>query len=180
MLSYTELSILVSEELFQFQDDHVDYYNENDLDKTIEYFEHDFFDTIEYNFFDNYIPFMLKNQAKKGSNYDENYIYKDIFFDDHKEKNIINAIDYELYKRDFAKERRLYQHDRALWRGVLLQAFVDLKCENTNKREYILRKNDAIKWFSIDNISFHIVCDYADYDPEFVLKKAYELYSDTK
>lgn len=56
--------------------------------------------------------------------------------------------------------------DRALWRAVLLQMIQDIKT-NSKKANDQIAKRRALHWLGTQ--SFNTVCDYADYDPSYVM-----------
>ena len=81
---------------------------------------------------------------------------------------------YEYYVNDYKNETR---GEIALWRAVLLQAFIDLK---TKSKKHVKKpvKREAIKWFRVNKRDLMDVCVLADYDYNIVVKKAEEIMSD--
>ena len=65
---------------------------------------------------------------------------------------------------------------RGLWRGVLLQAFRDLKSKSLKSIEKINRIK-AVLWFNLQNKDFLIICSYADLDPFCVWERSQEIKS---
>src|SRR4051794_23701185 len=59
-------------------------------------------------------------------------------------------------------------HDRRLWRAVVIQALVDATGGKPNVRQ------EAIDWFTKPNCQFNQVCELADLDPDRVRKQATE------
>ncbi len=61
-------------------------------------------------------------------------------------------------------------HEVSLWRAVILQATLD--CITQSKRgENIKARGEALVWFNIENLDFLSVCQYAELNPYFVLKR---------
>ena len=81
---------------------------------------------------------------------------------------------YEYYVNDYKNETR---GEIALWRAVLLQAFIDLK---TKSKKHVKKpvKREAIKWFRVNKRDLMDVCVLADYDYNIVVKKAEEIMAD--
>ena len=81
---------------------------------------------------------------------------------------------YEYYVNDYKNETR---GEIALWRAVLLQAFIDLK---TKSKKHVKKpvKREAIKWFRANRRDLMDVCVLADYDYNIVVKKAEEIMAD--
>lgn len=64
-----------------------------------------------------------------------------------------------------------YQACCALWRAVILQAFLDMASKTKNRK--LVRKRDiAAFWLSEGSRSLRMVCDYADLDMDVVIKHA--------
>ena len=78
---------------------------------------------------------------------------------------------YEYYVNDYKNETR---GEVALWRAVLLQAFIDLK---TKSKKHVKKpvKREAVKWFRANKRDLMDVCALADYDYRMVAKKAEEI-----
>ena len=78
---------------------------------------------------------------------------------------------YEYYVNDYKNETR---GEVALWRAVLLQAFIDLK---TKSKKHVKKpvKREAVKWFRANKRDLMDVCALADYDYRMVVKKAEEI-----
>ena len=78
---------------------------------------------------------------------------------------------YEYYVNDYKNETK---GEVALWRAVLLQAFIDLK---TKSKKHIKKpiKREATKWFRTNKQDLMDVCALADYDYCMVAKKAEEI-----
>ena len=78
---------------------------------------------------------------------------------------------YEYYVNDYKNETK---GEVALWRAVLLQAFIDLK---TKSKKHIKKpiKREATKWFRTNKQDLMNVCALADYDYCIVAKKAEEI-----
>ena len=78
---------------------------------------------------------------------------------------------YEYYVNDYKNETR---GEVALWRAVLLQAFIDLK---TKSKKHVKKpvKREATKWFRTNKRDLMDVCVLADYDYNMVVKKAEEI-----
>ena len=78
---------------------------------------------------------------------------------------------YEYYVNDYENETK---GEVALWRAVLLQAFIDLK---TKSKKHIKKpiKREATKWFRTNKQDLMNVCALADYDYCMVAKKAEEI-----
>ena len=81
---------------------------------------------------------------------------------------------YEYYVNDYKNETR---GEVALWRAVLLQAFIDLK---TKSKKHVKKpvKREAAKWFRTNKRDLMDVCALADYDYRMVAKKAEEILAD--
>lgn len=68
-------------------------------------------------------------------------------------------------------ELLLIRKEVAMWRAVIMQALLD--CVNMSKRtEDKVAKNQALRWFSMQNENFLMVCEFAHLDPSQVLRKA--------
>ena len=78
---------------------------------------------------------------------------------------------YEYYVNDYKNEIR---GEIALWRAVLLQAFIDLK---TKSKKHVKKpvKREAVKWFRANKRDLMDVCVLADYDYNMVVNKAEEI-----
>ena len=78
---------------------------------------------------------------------------------------------YEYYVNDYKNETK---GEVALWRAVLLQAFIDLK---TKSKKHVKKpiKREAAKWFRVNKQDLIDVCALADYDYHMVAKKAEEV-----
>ena len=78
---------------------------------------------------------------------------------------------YEYYINDYKNE---IKGEIALWRAVLLQAFIDLK---TKSKKHVKKpvKREAAKWFRTNRRDLMDVCALADYDYRMVAKKADEI-----
>ena len=78
---------------------------------------------------------------------------------------------YEYYVNDYKNETR---GEIALWRAVLLQAFIDL---TTKSKKHVKKpiKREAVKWFRANKRDLMDVCALADYDYHMVAKKAEEI-----
>ena len=61
--------------------------------------------------------------------------------------------------------------EEALWKAVILQAFVDLK-NNSKKKLANTFRVKATLWFNLKNKDFLTVCYYANLNPYYVWKKA--------
>jgi hypothetical protein len=61
--------------------------------------------------------------------------------------------------------------EHALWKAVILQAFVDLKNNSKKKIAKTYRLKSAL-WFNLKNKDFVAVCDYADLEAGYVCKFA--------
>lgn len=61
--------------------------------------------------------------------------------------------------------------EKALWKAVLLQAFVDLQ-NNSKKKIANTYRVKSLFWFNMKNKEFLDVCSYAGLDPHYVLSKA--------
>ena len=81
---------------------------------------------------------------------------------------------YEYYVNDYKNETR---GEVALWRAVLLQAFIDLK---TKSKKHVKKpvKREAAKWFRTNKRDLMDVCALVDYDYRMVAKKAEEILAD--
>ncbi|QED23443.1 hypothetical protein [Candidatus Deianiraea vastatrix] len=70
----------------------------------------------------------------------------------------------------FVDDMLVTRSDVSLWRAVVMQAIVD--CYTLSKRtENQNARLEAIKWISSGNRDFLKVCQYADLDPYYVIKK---------
>ena len=58
----------------------------------------------------------------------------------------------------------------SLWRAVILQATLDCLTQS-NRSENIKARKDAQNWFNIKNPNFIMVCNFAELDPFFVIRK---------
>lgn len=61
--------------------------------------------------------------------------------------------------------------EKALWKAVLLQAFVDLQ-NNSKKKIANTYRVRSLFWFSPKNREFLDVCHFAGLEPSYVLSKA--------
>ena len=61
--------------------------------------------------------------------------------------------------------------EEALWKAVILQAFVDLK-NNSKKKLANTFRVKATLWFNLKNEDFITVCHYANLNPQYVWKRA--------
>lgn len=61
--------------------------------------------------------------------------------------------------------------EEALWKAVILQAFVDLK-NNSKKKLANTFRVKATLWFNLKNEDFITTCYYANLNPYYVWKKA--------
>ncbi len=59
----------------------------------------------------------------------------------------------------------------ALWRAVILQSILDRLTQSKRGSDILARKN-AKNWMKIDNEDFLAVCEFAQLEPDFVLRKA--------
>jgi hypothetical protein len=57
--------------------------------------------------------------------------------------------------------------ERALWRAVILQAFVDLKNNSKKKIAKTYRLKSAL-WFNLKNSDFLAICNYANLEASYV------------
>lgn len=64
-----------------------------------------------------------------------------------------------------------YNPEIALWKAVILQAFVDLQ-SNSKKKIMQGYKIKAMLWFNLNNKDFIEVCRNANLDPIYVWTKA--------
>lgn len=64
-----------------------------------------------------------------------------------------------------------HDRQRALWRAVILQAFVDIST-NSQKVEDKIAKRFARSWLLGMSEEFKLVCSMAGYNPYYVGKKA--------
>ena len=103
----------------------------------------------------------LNNRFQKRSS-------KQVIFQNYGNENEENNIN------DYKNETR---GEIALWRAVLLQAFIDLK---TKSKKHVKKpvKREAIKWFRVNKRDLMDVCVLADYDYNIVVKKAEEIMAD--
>lgn len=62
-------------------------------------------------------------------------------------------------------------NEQALWRAVILQAFIDLK-NNSKKKLANTFRVKATLWLNKNNNDFNKVCNLANLDPNYVLDKA--------
>ena len=67
-----------------------------------------------------------------------------------------------------------YYRYRAMWRAVILQAFIDIT-NNYTRTEDKIAKYNAKSWLLKMSNDFIDVCVLADYDPYFVMQKAKEV-----
>ena len=61
--------------------------------------------------------------------------------------------------------------EEALWKAVILQAFIDMK-NNSKKKLANTFRVKATLWFNLKNKDFITVCHYANLDPKYVWEKA--------
>ena len=59
----------------------------------------------------------------------------------------------------------------ALWKAVILQAFVDLQ-NNSKKKIANTYRIRSLFWFNLKNKEFLDVCNFAGLDPNYVVSKA--------
>lgn len=76
-----------------------------------------------------------------------------------------------IYMCDDSPNRNCDGREQALWRAVILQAFIDLKNSSKKKIANTFRVK-ATLWFNIKNKDFVKVCDMANLNPHYVLDKA--------
>lgn len=65
----------------------------------------------------------------------------------------------------------------ALWKGVIMQALVDLASRSKKKMAKINRIK-SIMWINLNSEDFKTACAYAELDPKYVHKKAKEIQKD--
>lgn len=61
--------------------------------------------------------------------------------------------------------------ERALWKAVILQAFIDLQ-NNSKKKIANTYRVRSLFWFNLKNREFLDVCNFAGLDPNYVVSKA--------
>lgn len=61
-------------------------------------------------------------------------------------------------------------NEKSLWKAVIMQAVLDIM-NSSARTENIVAKQEAISWFSLRNPNFLKVCEYADLNAKWVLKK---------
>jgi hypothetical protein len=66
--------------------------------------------------------------------------------------------------------------EKALWQAVITQALMDARCES-KKSEARQQKQQAIRWLLKRSEDFFWVCNLANLDPHYVLKKNREALS---
>ncbi len=59
----------------------------------------------------------------------------------------------------------------ALWKAVILQAFIDLQ-NNSKKKIANTYRIRSLFWFNLKNNEFLDVCNFAGLDPNYVISKA--------
>lgn len=67
-----------------------------------------------------------------------------------------------------------YSPEIALWKAVILQAFVDMKNKSKKKIANTYRTK-AIFWFNRNDEEFVMVCNHAAMDPGYVWNRAREI-----
>ncbi|MCE3233457.1 MAG: hypothetical protein K0R98_1714 [Rickettsiaceae bacterium] len=65
---------------------------------------------------------------------------------------------------------REYVGEKTLWQSVILQAALDATKTPTNVHERFRRKK-TIKWFSLKNKDFLLICALAGYEPAYVVRR---------
>jgi hypothetical protein len=63
------------------------------------------------------------------------------------------------------------EHEKSMWKAVILQAFIDLK-NNSKKKIANTYRVKAALWFNLSNNDFITVCNYANLDPNYVWFRA--------
>lgn len=84
--------------------------------------------------------------------------------------NNCNKID-SLIQQKYANDNFDCRREISLWKGVILQALVDLKSRSKKKMAKVNRVK-SILWLNLQNKDFLIACSYADLDPLYVWEKA--------
>ena len=59
----------------------------------------------------------------------------------------------------------------SLWRAVILQSILDRLTQSKRGEDIMARKN-AKNWMNINNEKFRTVCQFAQLEPDFVIRKA--------
>lgn len=70
----------------------------------------------------------------------------------------------------YINENLFLKSEIALWRAVILQAGVDLNSKSKKKIAQSYRIK-ALIWFNLKNQEFKQVCEYAGFDPQYVIEK---------
>lgn len=82
-----------------------------------------------------------------------------------------NILDNFIYQKQYANDNFNAKKEIALWKGVILQALVDLKSQSKKKMAKVNRVK-AILWLNLQNRDFLIACSHADLDPLYVWEKS--------
>lgn len=91
-------------------------------------------------------------------------------------KKTDNFLDIDYYDNEYYENIPWASGEVSLWRGVIMQALID--CYTMSKRtEDQNARRDAFGWFSKKNHDFVTVCNYANMEVDYVLRKAKEAIS---
>ena len=95
---------------------------------------------------------------------------------DYINESMVNESYYGNYNEYLEHEHISIAGEVALWRAVLLQAFIDLKIKSTNKK-YNLTKRKAYEWFKLQKNQQDVkeVCKLTGYEYRKVKQLAKEI-----
>lgn len=93
-----------------------------------------------------------------------NFVKENIFIQKHNDKASIKKEDFN-YK--YSNDNIYYKSEIAMWKSVILQAFIDLQ-SNSKKKIANTYRIKALMWFNLNNEDFIITCNYAGLDPKYV------------
>ena len=68
-------------------------------------------------------------------------------------------------------KKYFYVPNVSLWRAVILQSILDRLTQSKRGDDIMARKN-AKNWMNIQNEEFRTVCQFAQLEPTFVIRKA--------
>lgn len=77
----------------------------------------------------------------------------------------------EDFNYKYSNDNLYYKGEIALWKAVILQAFIDLQ-SNSKKKIANTYRIKALMWFNLKNEDFITTCNYAGLDPKYVYEKS--------
>jgi hypothetical protein len=78
---------------------------------------------------------------------------------------------YKTFELIYANMQENLTPEVSLWRAVILQSILDRLTQSTRGEDIMARKN-AKNWMNIKNDEFRTVCEFAQLEADFVIRKA--------